>query len=783
MSFVLQCFTHRYLGWKINVLDECDVEGEESRVAERVAAPEDLQQQESVQVHSRLPPADNFLDHRTKLEKIINTKTTYNGFSSDRDEDVLTGEVRPDAHREFELPAVSTGQMRDVIRTVETMESRLRAGLPRNATRAPAMYQVYEDEPESAPERPLRESDEYVVEPMRLPGFFLPHDQKPLTLQTVMRPGPHRPNVRPPFRRPAPPEIKLRRPPPMHQKPGSGYPLSMPSSNPNHGPPKKPYGKTPYGRPHGMGRPPQSNVPPMKGMPPLPHGKPMFYPGMSKQGPKIQSGPVQTIIMGKPSSPTVPAPSQSQTLSLGHTDFVVNQVVKSQITLPGVGEPIAQSSAPTTFISQPDQIILGKPMDNPVPLDQQMAPAKHHNIILPPTPPPRPKSTTLRINIPSDQSSSSDVKSSDFLGESTEPETFHPAVNTGFKPNTIVIESGFKPIIREPLMDRVGDYDDGGSNRREDTDVEDDYEEAPQYISNHAYETPSDKMTESFEPMFIPSPLDQQLPTDDRTKEVFPKNHAKEDRPHPVYVKTENELNALFSKKNMEKEVPSDMIMESDRVSPQYLPPDPKLPKEHSQKLSADEETFTTYDGKTVSASTLISVPDTKAPKLFSSKLPANSELLLKTPQFGPFKGEIPPLLGEESKPVTTKSATSDTRTTHLKLVNAFKADEVEDVAKDDLKAEGSENHEAKAEIVDAEENDDPEDLEEYDEDEGDLESRRRRRETKTTQFELGEVQPTPVTRDAGASSHTDFHAHHATSRSSRLWSSLVLLTPCLRLF
>ncbi|XP_072933171.1 protein Skeletor, isoforms B/C isoform X3 [Epargyreus clarus] len=45
-----QCFTHRYLGWKINVLDECDAtEAEESRVVETVALPADLMGEESIQ--------------------------------------------------------------------------------------------------------------------------------------------------------------------------------------------------------------------------------------------------------------------------------------------------------------------------------------------------------------------------------------------------------------------------------------------------------------------------------------------------------------------------------------------------------------------------------------------------------------------------------------------------------------------------------------------------------------------------------------------------------------
>ncbi|KAI5631071.1 DOMON domain-containing protein [Phthorimaea operculella] len=656
-----QCFTHRYLGWKIRVVDQCDEEEpQESRIS----------------------------NERKKVEKIINTKTNYNDFSSDKDADVLTGETHG-ARPEYST-VVSRGQMRDVIEAVESLETRMRDHA-RNQTRhvqhfypqqqqqkpldqqkqpnSPHMYQVHED-PESQPERPIREGDEYVVQQQRVPeSYFLP---------------------------PAPPPNT---PPPSGPQPnnqGHTFPLPMPAHHPPHQMQKKPYGKPMFNRPPQPGN--RQPIPPMKAMPPLPHTKYQFAP----QKPIVKQPvvPVQNIIMGKPSPGK--APPQSQTLSLGRTDIIASHVVKSQITLPGVGDSASSASVQQSYINQPGQIILGKPMDHPVPLDQQMTQTQMHIISAPiATPPPQPKTTTQshRHQVQQDQQTHpqyNEIKSSDFIGESTEPPVMQPAVNTGFKPNTIVVESGFKPIIREPIVDRLmdrnyneDDDDHKGSNRREDTDVEEDYIDSPQPITNHVFHTPSEKLTESFEPMFIPSPPDTMLPTNDRTKEVFPANHAKEDRPHPVYVKTESELNALFSKKNMEKEVPSDMVMESDRVSPQYLPPDPKLPKEQSQKLAANEQTFTTYDGKIVSADTLTSVPDSKLNvKLFSSKLPARTELLLKTPQFGPFKGEIPPPI-----PGSIPSLKLPEPNTHLKLVNA-----ISNKTLDELIAEGSEQHEVKVE-------------------------------------------------------------------------------------
>lgn len=775
-----QCFTHRHLGWKINVLDECDEsEAEESRLEERYALPDDLRPDESIQVHTRLPPDQNFLDRRHKVEN-TNANPNYDDFSR----------TKEPGREEFELP-VSKGQIKEVIRAVETIESEMRDEMKRNQTRTPTQYRVHENVDEAfLPERPVREGDEYVVERGRKPEtFFLPANQQPLTLQSVMRPNPMgKPGgPRPPFRRPVPPEIKLRRPPPGFPKTnkGSSYPLPMPNPHQHNMQKKVPPKHRLPGNPSRPNLPPSKPMlpmkPPVKTMPPMLHQKPSFIQHQHKQGPKAPESPVQSIVVGKPVGNGVAFPAQSTTLNLGQPDIIVNQVVRSQITLPGAGDSVPQHSVQQqTFSNRPGQIILGKPMDNPLPLDQQMIHTKHHTILTPPAPSLESHISSILEN--NRNPSQNEIKSSDFMGESVENTTFEAAVNTGFKPDSIVIESGFKPIIREPLMaaeDRITNDEDTGSNRREDTDVEEDYEESPQYI-NHAY--PSDKMTETFEPMFIPSPPDHHImPTEDRTKEIFPSNHAKEDRPHPVYVKTEEELNALFSKNNMDREIPSDLVMESNRVSPQYLPPDPKLPKEHSQKISSNSDTFTTYDGKTVSAATLTSIPEEKPnSKLFSAKLPANSEQLLKMPQFGPFKGEIPPIVGVHLSTETSVKQSpmiTDMRTTRLKLVNSFeKADEPEVV---DLKAEGSEKHEEikdtkshqedEQKEIDSEEEMEEEEYEEEVDD--DSEGFRKKRDTKTAQFERGEVEEQNVPkRPNSVDSQMDFeYTKVAVSASSRL--------------
>ncbi|XP_048001741.1 protein Skeletor, isoforms D/E isoform X2 [Leguminivora glycinivorella] len=794
-----QCFTHRHLGWKINVVDECDaLDSEESRVVERVVAPDLLGEESVQQVHSRVKP-DNQLEHK-RLEKIINSKTPYNDFSSDK----LTGEVRyrPEPsnqlYQEYGLP-IGAGQIRDVIDVVENLESSM-----------PHQYQVHEDVKEFLPEQPMREGDEYVIEPGKMPeNYLLQPNQKPITLQAVLRPGSNAPpGMGHPFRK-TPPELKLRRPPPNMRPPhpdrhqsNPGYPLSMPTHSQkkkymNRGPPVRPPNTSNYGHlplkplsPQGKPLPPQ--VKPLVPHKPL---KPGFSHSLQPPVSQVPSGPVQGIIMGRPSMSSlsnIQPPIKTQTLSLGKSDIIANHVVKSQITLPGLSDlVIAQPSEPQLTISRPGQIILGKPMENPVPLDQQMAPNRPRPEVMRPRPttePPRPTNPP-RIRIKPVESlpgnTETDMKSSDFMGQSVDPTPLAPAVNTGFKPDSIVVESGFKPIIREPLMaseDRITNFGDS-SNRRQDTDVEEDYVEAPQGISlptsSQAY-PPSETLTQSFEPMFIPSPLDHISENAEKatTTELFPSNHAKEERPYPFYVQDNDKTDELFSEKNMEKDVP-DMVMESDRVSPQYLPPDPKSRNKPQsiKQAPTPEQTFTTYDGKTVSGATLVSVPapsiisaSTSGTKLFSSKVPSVTELLLKKPQFGPYKGDLPTEVVEQLQ--KDKASKSPLKVVGFEELN--KEDET-----DALKAEESKIDEvtvSSSQSTDDDENMEYDDDEEEEEEEaGEQSSNRQRRDTKDTLFERGEVEEQPAT--VGVSSiknQVDFDVGKKTisNTAAHTWST-----------
>ncbi|XP_030081549.1 protein Skeletor, isoforms D/E-like [Drosophila hydei] len=86
--------------------------------------------------------------------------------------------------------------------------------------------------------------------------------------------------------------------------------------------------------------------------------------------------------------------------------------------------------------------------------------------------------------------------------------SMRPAINQGFKPDSVVVESGFRPIVRNDgtgvqlppeLIDQV-------AHRREDPGSEIDEVMETDTLFLTAQQSGSE--TQSFEPMFIPSPLD-----------------------------------------------------------------------------------------------------------------------------------------------------------------------------------------------------------------------------------------------------------------------------------
>nr|XP_031843267.1 protein Skeletor, isoforms B/C isoform X1 [Nomia melanderi] len=172
-----------------------------------------------------------------------------------------------------------------------------------------------------------------------------------------------------------------------------------------------------------------------------------------------------------------------------------------------------------------------------------------------------------------------------------------PARNTGFNPDSIVIEGGFKPIIKN--MERSEEVAEKRISEEKDV--------SPQEASNH-------RPVDSFEPVFIPSPP---VPTVDTAK----KTKKKTGKPRPGEI--------------------DDMEMAADRTNAYYLPPVSST----SPNEPPSSAVLITFDGKrlkdTSLARSISGIEERPSGKL-------SSDILSRTPQFGRFKGELPGQLPEE---------------------------------------------------------------------------------------------------------------------------------------
>ncbi|XP_015181786.1 PREDICTED: protein Skeletor, isoforms B/C isoform X1 [Polistes dominula] len=186
-----------------------------------------------------------------------------------------------------------------------------------------------------------------------------------------------------------------------------------------------------------------------------------------------------------------------------------------------------------------------------------------------------------------------------------------PARNTGFNPDSIVIEGGFKPIItpsRDTLEKRVSENDP-------------EHEETIKESSNFSEQLSG----KNFEPVFLPSPTMNPLnPTS------FDESKKQKKKATPTYVNRPS--------KPISDEL-DDMQMAADGLQSYYLPP------ARSEIQPVTPGVLITYDGKKLKDSTLArSLSEIED----RSKARLTSDVLSRTPQFGKFNGELPPLINTE---------------------------------------------------------------------------------------------------------------------------------------
>lgn len=186
-----------------------------------------------------------------------------------------------------------------------------------------------------------------------------------------------------------------------------------------------------------------------------------------------------------------------------------------------------------------------------------------------------------------------------------------PARNTGFDPDSIVIEGGFKPIIRN-VIDRTSDIAQkrisGVTPRQEDV-----------LRRNSGYHT-----IDEFSPVFVPSlPMATTLIDGSRKR----KKKTSPMRFSPQF----DDLD--------------DMEMAADRLDAYYLPP-PATSTRSEELSSPPSGVLITYDGKKLKDSSGLARSISDIEHRNRGKL--TSAILSRMPQFGKFQGELPPLIPGE---------------------------------------------------------------------------------------------------------------------------------------
>lgn len=182
----------------------------------------------------------------------------------------------------------------------------------------------------------------------------------------------------------------------------------------------------------------------------------------------------------------------------------------------------------------------------------------------------------------------------------------------GFKPETVVVEGGFKPIVRrrDDTTDEEREHLFERNDRvRDDIDSSEDIHNESVFVKNQEQKT-----EQQFEPMFKPSPLESV---------IEPESKAKQEK-----------LTGDLKEMNVE-DGEDKMAMAAEQYETVY-----------------PEGSVVTYDGKAVIDASLLGQSPYKEGRgktVSSSQVggPSNLEILIKKPQFGPFRGEIPPLIPE----------------------------------------------------------------------------------------------------------------------------------------
>lgn len=208
--------------------------------------------------------------------------------------------------------------------------------------------------------------------------------------------------------------------------------------------------------------------------------------------------------------------------------------------------------------------------------------------------------------------------------------------NDGFRPSSVIIESGFLPITKSNHHIEKNESKETNEDQYEEYDYEQPVEQQAGRRSDQAIDSSdvvfpnneSDGEIKSFEPMFIPSPLDS---TSQNQRQISEK-------------KQNDDLNDMEMEDGEDK-----LAMAGERHDSYYLPP---VNHQKTTKLFP-EGAVVAYDGKAVLDMPGLAPPLPSRSTNLRARI-SSSEQLLSTPQFGPFRGEFPPLTFKGSKGLST---------------------------------------------------------------------------------------------------------------------------------
>ncbi|XP_055634516.1 protein Skeletor, isoforms B/C [Toxorhynchites rutilus septentrionalis] len=515
-----QCFTHRYLGWRINVHDSCDLAAP-SEIDEVYADPDEegIAGQPSIRHESKLLPSDRFLQqHENLIHKNDKDLIKNHNMNADKPKD--------EEHKHnLEDDPEMTKIIEDGIRAAEDLEHKLK----QNQTLA------------NNSEIDAGGSSKPILSSSGLPVYLRPPSNGPM-----FRP------VKLPMRRP----IAVERRPVFTGRPTRPYIIPQPSMIVNH-----------YQKPvNPMIRPfmPKSKHPIKAIAPILLLGEATEIKPFRKVPPQAALVQPQEMMLVKPTkSVSYMVPEISPHLAMG-----LKKIEQTPITL-----PIRYTKRPV--YKEPQTV---KPV----------------------------------------------FKTAYDVHESkTQIETV-PSV--GFEPSSVVVESGFKPIYRRQGMPNA-EFDDhirhhGNTlQRRQDDDIDEAIESDALMIGS------GEPQRQAFEPMFIPSPLDSMA----MAQKTFEAEERKE------RIRKSDQLSGDLKEMNVE-EGADKMAMADDRVDSFYLPP----ATQNVVKIYP-EGSVVSYDGKAVLDVSLLNAPSNVRQEAVKSTS-KTEQFIRDNPQFGPFRGEIPPI-------------------------------------------------------------------------------------------------------------------------------------------